>query len=268
MKYVWSGTGMIMVSLPILTVNTLPSDKHSKTKVDSEFGVSERTQYFTTARNLLLSGADAVERLMSSYKEIVALAGYTSRVAGMFEVFDDVSRGVYQKTVVAVDRNDGGILEFRNGQPVANGTIVCSENEGDMTISLDSVPVVTPNCDIVVSSLTLTIAPGMHVLITGPNGCGKSSLFRILSGLWPIYGGTLRIPKRSQGKPCMFYIPQRPYMSCGSLRDQIIYPDTRKEMLSKNITEYQLREIMQMVSLEHIVDRYGNMSIALKCFVY
>lgn len=78
MKYVWSGTGMVMVSLPILTTN--------RQQRDSGGGISDRTQYLTTARNLLISGADAIERLMSSYKEIVALAGYTHRVADMFQV--------------------------------------------------------------------------------------------------------------------------------------------------------------------------------------
>lgn len=218
-------------------------------------GISERTQYLTTARNLLISGADAIERLMSSYKEVVALAGYTHRVAGMLEVFEDVSQGIYCKTSVAEGVNNTGILEYRNGQPLAKGRIIYVDDPNRQGIYLDCVPVVTPNCDIVVPNLTLSVEPGKHLLITGPNGCGKSSLFRILSGLWPIYGGTLYLPRPIDGKPSMFYIPQRPYMSIGSLLDQIIYPDSRTDMKRKKITEQNLQEILKLVSLEHILLR-------------
>lgn len=251
MKYVWSGTGMVMVSLPIITglygagLEGISDDK----------GVSERTQYFTTARNLLLSGGDAVERLMSSYKEIVELAGYTYRVGTMFDVFEDVSKGKCKRTIVcsAYRQNSSGPITYKDGQLVVNGTIKAST---DGSIRLENVPIVTPNGDIVVPSLNLTISPGNHILITGPNGCGKSSLFRVISGLWPVYHGTLVKPRKCS----MFYIPQRPYMSLGNLREQVIYPDTLFDMKRKSINDDYLEKCLETVHLSYLITREGGWS--------
>ena len=82
MKYGWAGAGMVMISIPILT------SKKTGQNV-GESGISDRTEYYTTAKNLLTSGADAMERLMTAYKEVVELAGYTQRVSTMLEVFND-----------------------------------------------------------------------------------------------------------------------------------------------------------------------------------
>lgn len=250
MKYVWSGAGMVMVSIPLLTSTKNESG-------ESDGGVSDRTQYFTTAKNMLASGADAIERLMTSYKEIVELAGYTARVGNMLEVFEDVQCGKYQRPAVMnngnkqPERGIGANLILKNGMPVINGIVTESM---DGTILIEDVPIVTPNCDVVVPSLTLTVTPGMHLLITGPNGCGKSSLFRILSGLWPVYSGHLQKPITSD----MFYIPQRPYMSVGSLRDQVIYPDSLQDTRNKGISDDDLLEILGLVHLRHLVAREGG----------
>jgi ABC-type uncharacterized transport system fused permease/ATPase subunit len=56
----------------------------------------------------------------------------------------------------------------------------------------------------------------------------------------------------------IFYIPQRPYLSTGTLRDQIIYPHTRDEALRNGGNDAALEEILDIVKLRYIVEREGG----------
>lgn len=181
---------------------------------------------------------------MFSYKEITELAGHTSRVAALLDVMDDIQAGQFQKNLVSTASTEEH-AELLRGR----GNIVESED-----IEFIDVPIVSPNGDVLVRKLSFFVKPHEHLLIVGPNGCGKSSLFRILGGLWPVYGGTVQKPPSSD----IFYIPQRPYLSRGTLRQQIIYPDGLRQMRDKAVTDQDLYRILQRVEIEQIVERDGG----------
>ncbi|KIW25956.1 uncharacterized protein PV07_09090 [Cladophialophora immunda] len=233
-KYFWGALGLLLCSLPVFFKipgqNLTPGESRG-----------DHTESFVTNRRMLLSSSDAFGRIMFSYKEITELAGYTSRVAGLLDVMDEVSAGRFEKKLVSSASTEENAAVLRG-----RGTIEESEN-----IEFTDVPIVSPNGDVLVKKLTFAIKPGDHLLIVGPNGCGKSSLFRILGGLWPVYGGSVKKPRFED----IFYIPQRPYLSRGTLRDQIIYPDTLREFRAKNGSEEQLKQILSILEIEAIINR-------------
>jgi len=67
-----------------------------------------------------------------------------------------------------------------------------------------------------------------------------------------VYGGTVYKPPFSD----IFYIPQRPYLSRGSLRQQIIYPDSLRAMRAKGVTDADLAAILRILDLEHLLELY------------
>ena len=108
---------------------------------------------------------------------------------------------------------------------------------------------------VLVRDLVFTIKPGDHLMITGPNGSGKTSILRLLSGLWPLFQGHISTPDS------IFYIPQRPYLSLGTLRDQIIYPNSVQDMKASGKTDDDLLAILKTVFLDYIPPREGGMDV-------
>ncbi|KAI0010578.1 ABC transporter transmembrane region 2-domain-containing protein [Xylariaceae sp. FL0662B] len=233
-KYFWGALGLLLCSMPVFF--KLPG------QIAGTSSMGDRTEAFVTNRRMLLSASDAFGRIMFSYREIMELAGYTSRVASLLEVMDDIQAGHFEKKLVSssgIEDNES-VLKGR-------GKVVESKN-----IEFIDVPIISPNGDVLVRALSFSLKPGDHLLIVGPNGCGKSSLFRILGGLWPVYGGTVYKPPFTD----IYYIPQRPYLSRGSLRQQITYPDSLRTVRARGVTDAQLLDILKILSLEHLIDLY------------
>lgn len=163
---------------------------------------------------MLVKLAEAIGRLVLAGRDMTRLAGFTARVTEIMSVLNDLNNGKYVRTMLT----DNVLLKEKKLSP-NSGRIITKDN----VIKFDKVPLITPNGDILVEELSFEVMSGMNVLVCGPNGCGKSSLFRVLGELWPLFGGTLTKPPKGK----LFYIPQKPYMTLGTLRDQVTYPHTK-----------------------------------------
>jgi putative ATP-binding cassette transporter len=94
------------------------------------------------------------------------------------------------------------------------------ETAPSSTIDLDSLAVALPDGSPLIEPVTVTLKAHQAVLLKGESGSGKSTLFRVIAGLWPFATGRLRLP--SGARP--LFLPQRPYMPIGSLREALWFP--------------------------------------------
>ena len=71
-----------------------------------------------------------------------------------------------------------------------------------------------------VSDLSLTVYRHRSLLVTGSSSSGKTSLLRVLRGLWLPAAGTVT-REVLPGPRHVFFMPQRPFFTDGSLRQQV-----------------------------------------------
>uniref|UniRef100_A0A1I7Z9X2 ATP-binding cassette sub-family D member 3 n=1 Tax=Steinernema glaseri TaxID=37863 RepID=A0A1I7Z9X2_9BILA len=211
---------------------------------------NELIQDYYNSGRMMFRLAEALGRLSLAGRELTRLAGFTTRVDQLMNVLSDLEEGKYERTMVNGDQGSSVPSLMSSELTPGAGELVIEDN----VIRFEGVPLVTPNGDVLIRSLDLEVPSGRNVLVCGPNGCGKSSLFRVLGELWPLFGG--RLTKPAKGK--LFYVPQRPYMTLGTLRDQVIYPDRPADMRRKKITDHDLNEMLEHVQLSYILNREGG----------
>ena len=106
----------------------------------------------------------------------------------------------------------------REANAAARGTR--TEKAVQDTIDLQDVGVSLPDGSPMLAPVTLSFKPREPVLVRGPSGSGKSTLFRVLAGLWPFATGLIRLPAGAK----TLFLPQRPYLPIGTLRDSLWFP--------------------------------------------
>ena len=124
------------------------------------------------------------------------------------------------------------------------------ENE---TIYIKNVNVETPDkSKLLVKDLNLSVEYGESVLVVGPSGCGKTSLLRVISGLWATDQGEIFSPQKGD----LLFIPQKPYMTLGSLREQLCYP-----LRTSRFSDDHLQAVLKEVQLPNLIERYPDLDI-------
>lgn len=254
LKYSWSAFGYLITSLPVF----LPAwgGLNATAELPGTSGIEKsgrernRMKDFITNKRLMLSLADAGGRMMYSIKDLSELAGYTSRVYTLISTLHRVHADAYSPP-------PGTRPELYSVSDV-QGTV----HRGFDGLRLEHVPVVAPALhprggEELLESLSFIVHSGEHLLITGPNGVGKSAVSRIVAGLWPTYRGLVSRP-RSIGMDGIMFLPQRPYLSTGTLRDQIIYPHTAVDMKDAGRRESELQAVLEEAKLGYIPDREGG----------
>ncbi|CAD5967150.1 ABC transporter ATP-binding protein/permease [Planktothrix agardhii] len=163
--------------------------------------------------------SNALGQLVSEWGTSAKLSNYIERLASF-------SDGL--KTVSLEPKNLGRITTVE-----------------DNRLAFENFTLQTPDYEkVIVENLSLSVPSGKGLLIVGPSGRGKSSLLRAIAGLWNAGTGRLVRPALEE----MLFLPQRPYIILGTLRDQILYPHTTDQ-----IADQELEKILEKVNLQHLL---------------
>ncbi len=192
----------------------------------------------------ILSGELEVGRVVQAAGAFAAMLGALTIFVDNFELLSSFAAGIDR--LHAFGRSLAVEPLSRKGSQIQTIT-----EDG---LRLEHVTLCTPDHKrTLISDLSVNVDSGQGLLVVGPSGCGKSSLLRALAGLWDSGEGRLARPEAQ-----MLFLPQRPYMILGSLRDQLLYPN-----LERQLDDTELLDALRRVNLPELAERCGGLDVDL-----
>ncbi|MEJ1165758.1 ABC transporter ATP-binding protein/permease [Variovorax sp. CCNWLW186] len=121
------------------------------------------------------------------------------------------------------------------------------ERDSAVSLGTEDLSIGLPNGTSLLAGAALAVQPGDSVLLQGPSGSGKSTLFRTFAGIWPFANGHVKVPDGA------VFMPQRPYVPDGTLRDALAYPNP-----AENYSDAELRQALVDALLPDLVNRLDD----------
>jgi vitamin B12/bleomycin/antimicrobial peptide transport system ATP-binding/permease protein len=181
-------------------------------------------RYFAKAIQLggLMQTAEAFGQVQSSLSFIVN--SYTAGT-GANDTGIAAWRAVVQRLVGFDERVRAIAADAKGKQPID------VERDGD-GVAVQQLDLTLPDGTPLLRQVDLAVKPGEAMMITGPTGSGKSTLLRAMAGIWPYGKGAIRM---TAGK--LLFLPQKPYLPIGTLRQALIYPKATTDLPDSRLTD-------------------------------
>eukprot|EP01046_Picozoa_sp_COSAG06_P006599 COSAG06_NODE_312_length_17767_cov_17.644895_2_plen_387_part_00 len=263
----WRLRGVVVrmcVDLPVIITNTLRMSWSSvqygtAAEIMAEKGGTGMSAQGLYIENLITQSFAAVTRLLSINTRFQTLAGHTHRVTDLLLVIEEVkaerAKAQHASNSNVSDDDDDDDDDGDRGGGGGGGGGGDRDPRSVSGISLRDVEVVAPDGKRIVSGLTLSVAPGTNLRVAGTNGCGKSSLFRVLADIWRPSAGSVSVPSRTVN------VSQQPLVTTTSvsLFTYLTYPQrlNEEEVQVQAAAKASLTVLLKELGVMYLVEREG-----------